>query len=1324
MENTKIFRQERCKIDFKQVVYLKEYIIYEQTESLDKYAIFKFYNSYHEKLNAIEFIIKQYDANDNIIVENVFKYSNFIAEKQEFFSPYTKMMVEDNCCRLEAVLVKADFEFHHFSDNKLISQRDLVNAERGLKPSRKERNKVKVKRMKNKNKIPYFVIGPILLVITVLLTLYFYNSVINYSNNLKEFSDNNFHYQVENGTATVDQYYGDSKDVKIVKELTVGTKKIAVTKIADNAFKNSDIETIKISAESISIGKNAFSGCKKLEKIEAETVVLVDDSAFLNCEVLEEFDADSIQTINANAFNNCKVLSGVSLSGTKEIKSNAFKNCSALTSVYGENVELVETGAFEGCTKIKLISLPKALIQKDVFSNEVKAKEVSFGKIEGSFGEIFGVDNSKLPEKIEKIVCNSTRVHVGLFENITAEIELSFINKDVAIEYLALRTYYESKYAEDYFYNNYFEIIAGEIVSANDYSSVDVSYSNLKEYEGEIASISPDAFAACTSLRTLTISIDGLHLESNTLSRADSVTSLYLTEKVTFAEDALEGCDSLETLKIHVDNGMSYQDLVSNSKVKYVEAYGQNIPSNSFKGMAEVESITLLNATSIGEGLFIGCEALKNVNMNSLTLYEIPAETFSGCKSLEYFNINYVEKIGDKAFKDCEKLVVDINSSKLTNVGAYAFYNCDSITMLNVGYNVNYIGDYAYAESDNLETVLFTQAMTLSHLGSNAFNNCKGLKEVHQIPSTVTYINETFSGENNIKVLTTYNLGIEISKYGDLDELEELTIYSSYTNNYLNSNLVNNLPKHKKLQLPNSSYLGSYVVNNCPNLEFIEFYVKDNSPVVSSSCSNLKYVTIHNSSNNFNYGAVNEAASATLSLYITGSINSLTSLSKATSLETLCVNNLSADHLGQVFGSSNYSSQKNYVPTTLKNVELGNSEINANFFNGCSSINNVVLLNANNIYSDALSNLTNLKNIYFGTTVRDYSFVDGLNKTSFNNGLPTVISESNANNYNMISKIHYSNSKTNNGVRRYTVYDKDSNVVGTYEHVFVYSIDEINSMFGLSGSLTFEKNSNTPAIIESFSNDKVLYSFDLQPFEFKAYEQVPVTVTYIVDGIVSKTEMFEFDGTYSLYVPYKNGNRFMGWYTDSSFINKFEIEENTTLTKDITLYAKFIDLNYYNVIEQNSIHSINSMSNHVITSDLYDSVKVFAYSNSSYNVAIYDENNQVVANLTDNSIYELELAPYKHYYVAVKSNYGDVYISYEFDGNSTLINEFKVDIDNEQSYTFKYEGDHLSGLVLPSYSGYEFLGWYDENGKLVIDSNGNIFSYKSGNLYAHWALAN
>ena len=56
MESTKVYNHEIVKFDERQVVYLKEFIIYEQVD-LDKFAVFKFFNNYIEELNYVEFLI-------------------------------------------------------------------------------------------------------------------------------------------------------------------------------------------------------------------------------------------------------------------------------------------------------------------------------------------------------------------------------------------------------------------------------------------------------------------------------------------------------------------------------------------------------------------------------------------------------------------------------------------------------------------------------------------------------------------------------------------------------------------------------------------------------------------------------------------------------------------------------------------------------------------------------------------------------------------------------------------------------------------------------------------------------------------------------------------------------------------------------------------------------------------------------------------------------------------------------------------------------------------------------------------------------------------
>ena len=1325
MENTKIFRQEICNVDYKQVVYLKEYIIYEQLESQDKYAIFKFYNNYVEKINAIEFIIKQYDENNQVIAENVFKYSNFVGDKQAFFSPYTKLMVEDECVRLEAILVKADFENHHYEDCKLISQRDLVNMERGLKPSRKERNKVRTRKLKNKNKIRYFLLAPFLLSIFVLATIYFYNSVVNYANNIKEFSDNNFHYIVDGNNAIVDKYLGDKSDIEIISEIDLGTRKLTVSKIAQKTFNSSQIETVNITAPNIEIEEYAFANCINLKTFKANNISTVGKYSFSGCSVLEEFEATSIKIIGEGAFSGCAGLKEFAFNKTEEIKSQAFSNCIGLTSVWGEDINLIGDNAFSGCEAITTISVPKAKIELNAFPSNLAITEINFGTVDYRFGGIFGLENDKLPESLTKIICNAELVHRKMFDGIGSNIELSFRNEKVVFEFLALSSYYKSLYGDSYFYNNLFEILDGEIIGINGNKEVIINKDTLVDYPKEVTSISPDAFASLDNMNVLTIDIDGIHLTNDSLAKAKSLHRLNLGSGVTFEQDALSKCKSINELIINEFNDSPYQALVANSSITYIVVRSESIPNYAFLGMDKVKSISLPNAISLGEGVFKDCSSLMSVTMPNVNLTEIPNETFSGCESLESFDLYNVTKIGNNAFMDCSKIYIDLNNSSLIEIGNNAFYNCDNLYNIYFGYNVKSIGDYAFSECDNINSINFSSYDKLEILGNNAFTNCKNLSIVGVMPYTIKSLGYAFGGENKISYLEMYNYSLPLSNLGEFTKLQELRVHQNpLGNGTLVTNFVNNLPELKILYLPCEMNVGGNVVDNCPKLTFVDLYVSDGDILlIGSGCPNLKYVTVYNNNIDFNYHKINASAPSTVSLYIKGRITNQTSISGIENLQTLSVDYIDATHFGQIFGSNDFVYQGEYIPSTLKNVEISNTDIPSYFFYNCSNIENLALLEATNIGFDAITGLSNLKNIYFGRGVNNVDFINGFNDTSYNRIKPNVIYECYESN-NYLFDLSVNLYKENYGSRSYDIFDKEGSYLGVYDHIFVYSVEEIMDRYNLSSSLSFSRVSNTPAILEVFSTDRKLYSFEPKPFDFKAYEQLPIKITYVLEDNISYYDLFTADSTFELPTPVSiYGKTFMGWFTDPMCTSKFEVKDDTSITSDITLYAKFEDLSQYNVVNYNSIHKIDLTKEHLIMSGVNSSVDVFAYSNSSFEVMITDENGNIVNYLNnDSNNIVLDLSLYSGYFISLKFNNEEVYISYKFDGNMLTYKSVNIDVDNNKYHDFKFEDGKLNGLVIPNYTNYKFLGWYDQNNNLIIDTFGNLYSYNGGNLYAKWEV--
>lgn len=110
---------------------------------------------------------------------------------------------------------------------------------------------------------------------------------------------------------------------------------------------------------------------------------------------------------------------------------------------------------------------------------------------------------------------------------------------------------------------------------------------------------------------------------------------------------------------------------------------------------------------------------------NDLPVREIRARAFTAniSKSLMESIVipSSIEKIGDFAFSECDKLKTVTMNEGLTHIGEGAFRKCAIETVI-VPDTVTYIGDYAFSECSSLKSV--TLSSSLSHLGKNPFRAC------------------------------------------------------------------------------------------------------------------------------------------------------------------------------------------------------------------------------------------------------------------------------------------------------------------------------------------------------------------------------------------------------------------------------------------------------------------------------------------------------------------------------------------------------------------------------------------------------------------------
>ena len=205
-----------------------------------------------------------------------------------------------------------------------------------------------------------------------------------------------------------------------------------------------------------------------------------------------------------------------------------------------------------------------------------------------------------------------------------------------------------------------------------------------------------------------------------------------------------------------------------------------SINQGAFYDCLDLISITIPeNVTQIGAQAFYNCKSLTSITIPENVIL-ISNDVFSGCDSLVSISIpESVKSIGYGAFHNCKNidiyyqgtldkwLDIDIyadaggvwSNSNLyingqlideitinKNIKPHAFYGIISLKKVTLGENVTSIGNEAFSDCINLQTVDFGDNSQLQTIGDSAFYNCTNLSTI-TIPENVTSIgNRAFDG--------------------------------------------------------------------------------------------------------------------------------------------------------------------------------------------------------------------------------------------------------------------------------------------------------------------------------------------------------------------------------------------------------------------------------------------------------------------------------------------------------------------------------------------------------------------------------------------------
>ena len=327
-----------------------------------------------------------------------------------------------------------------------------------------------------------------------------------------------------------------------------------------------------------------------------------------------------------------------------------------------------------------------------------------------------------------------------------------------------------------------------------------------------------------------------------------------------------------------------------------------------------------------------------------------------------------VTSIGDEAFENCSDLESVTIPNSVTSIGDAAFQGCNSLESVTIPNRVTSISDHAFSGCSSLESVTIPNSVT--SISDHAFSDCSSLESV-TIPNSVTSIGyEAFSGCSSLESVTIPNsvTSIEGEAFGNCSGLTSITVEegNTYYDSRNNCNAIIDTKSNtlilgcKNTIIPkNVTSIGSFAFSGCSNLQSVTIpnSVTSIGGAAFYGCSSLQSVTIPNSVTSIDYAAFLDCSSLQ-SITIPNSVTSIGNhvFSGCSSLASATIPNSVTTISDNAF---NYCSN-------LQSITIPNSvtSIGDDAFYRCSSLQSVTIPNSvTSIGEDAFENCSDLQSV-------------------------------------------------------------------------------------------------------------------------------------------------------------------------------------------------------------------------------------------------------------------------------------------------------------------------------------------------------------------------
>lgn len=537
-----------------------------------------------------------------------------------------------------------------------------------------------------------------------------------------------------------------------------------------------------------SIQGNAFSGCTNLTTIDLSNSTFVGENAFSTCAKLSNINLSKCKLLGNGAFNNCTNLTEVDLSSCSSLAESVFRGCSNLKTIKGiENFTTIPAYAFEGIG-IETLSLPLCTtIQEGAFRTCSQLKSIDIPVCQSigmnAFASCSRLESASIPNTIKSLgyKCFNGNTTLTLYaKNVpaldrnpgtTAESDTLALGKNVLI--IVPKESLAAYQAADV-WNTMSERIfpMGTQFNYDVEATAQASTSGLQKAIGEknlrsVVTLKVKGSINSYDIMVMRNKMDNLHYldlaDADVKSNTYNYYTGYSTQDDILGPHSFADLDKLMTVKL--PKSVKYIDLAFNNcrQLRSVEMpenlicvgdtadWNWNKDGGAFGNCTNLEEIIFHNCEKIGGKAFYQCNSLQEITLPK-NLKHIGSYAFNYCNQLKDIILpNEVETIGEHAFEFCYNLSSVQFPPSLKRIEANAFYCCISLSSINLP-GLTSISENTFSGCSNLTEVKLPS--TLERIGDNAFSNCDNLNKVYTY--TVLPINIDQNTFTNFKATTLY----------------------------------------------------------------------------------------------------------------------------------------------------------------------------------------------------------------------------------------------------------------------------------------------------------------------------------------------------------------------------------------------------------------------------------------------------------------------------------------------------------------------------------------------------------------------------------------